>query len=124
MVPLLLNKVAKAEIREKVRRAQDLVGLGQRKRSLPKQLSGGEQQRVAIARALVSEHSIVLCDEPTASLDAGSFDVVMSELRKLADMGKAVAVVTHDPRLEKYADKIITLENGRVVETKEKRETP
>jgi len=124
MVPLLLNKVGKAEARDKVRRAQELVGLSERKRSLPKQLSGGEQQRVAIARALVADPSIVLCDEPTASLDAGSFEVVMKELRKLADMGKAVAVVTHDPRLEKYADKIITLENGRVVETKDKRKTP
>jgi len=123
MVPLLLNKVGKAEVKEKVLKAQKLVGLSERKRSLPKQLSGGEQQRVAIARALVTDPSIVLCDEPTASLDAGSFEVVMKELRKLADAGKAVAVVTHDPRLEKYADKIITLEHGKVVETKKKRET-
>jgi len=117
-VPLLLNKVPKSIIRDRVNRAQELVGLTERRKSLPKQLSGGEQQRVAIARALVTDPSLILCDEPTAALDAGSLDVVMGELRALADRGKAVAVVTHDPRLEKYADRIIFLENGKVVSSK------
>jgi putative ABC transport system ATP-binding protein len=116
MAPLLLSKIDKQMIREKVRRSLELVGLGHRKKSLPKQLSGGEQQRVAIARALVSDPSIVLCDEPTAALDSKSMEVVMNELRKLADSGKAVAVVTHDLRLKKYADKMIYLENGEVTE--------
>jgi putative ABC transport system ATP-binding protein len=124
MLPLLLNKLPKDAVREKVRRAQDLVGLTHRRKSLPKQLSGGEQQRVAIARALVSDPAIILCDEPTAALDAGSFEIVMEELRHLADRGKAVAVVTHDPRLEKYADKIIYMENGNVVEKKDGNGTP
>jgi putative ABC transport system ATP-binding protein len=114
--PLLLNKLPSATIREKVNRALELVGLQHRKKSLPKQLSGGEQQRVAIARALVSDPTIILCDEPTASLDLKSLDVVMKELRSLADQGKAVAVVTHDLRLKQYADKMIYLENGRVTE--------
>jgi putative ABC transport system ATP-binding protein len=114
--PLLLNKLPSATIREKVNRALELVGLQHRKKSLPKQLSGGEQQRVAIARALVSDPPIILCDEPTASLDLKSLDVVMKELRSLADQGKAVAVVTHDLRLKQYADKMIYLENGRVTE--------
>ncbi len=114
--PLLLNKQSSATIREKVNRALELVGLQHRKKSLPKQLSGGEQQRVAIARALVSDPAIILCDEPTASLDLKSLDVVMKELRSLADQGKAVAVVTHDLRLKQYADKMIYLENGRVTE--------
>lgn len=116
MAPLLLNQVDKEIIREKVTRSLELVGLGHRKKSLPKQLSGGEQQRVAIARALVSDPAIVLCDEPTAALDSKSMEVVMNELRKLADSGKAVAVVTHDLRLKKYADKMIYLENGKVTE--------
>jgi len=116
MTPLVLNKLPKEAIKEKVKKALEWVGLGDRKRSLPKQLSGGEQQRVAIARALVSEPSIILCDEPTASLDNRSIEVVLQELRGLADAEKAVAVVTHDPRLEKYADRIIHLENGRIVE--------
>lgn len=114
--PLLLNRVPRDTIRSKVNQALDLVGLGHRKKSLPKQLSGGEQQRVAIARALVSDPSIVLCDEPTASLDEKSLQTVMNELRSLANVGKAVAVVTHDLRLKKYADNMIYLENGRVTE--------
>jgi len=118
-IPLLLAKRPKAEVRERARKALDLVGLTARRRSLPKQLSGGEQQRAAIARALVAEPALVLCDEPTASLDAGSLDVIMGELRRLADRGKAVAVVTHDPRLEKYADKILFLQNGTVADRKD-----
>jgi len=116
MVPLVLNRLSRERLRRQVQKALDLVELDHRRRSLPKQLSGGEQQRVAIARALVSDPPIILCDEPTASLDSGSLDVVMKELRSLADSGKAVAVVTHDPRLETFADRIIHLEDGRVVE--------
>lgn len=113
-VPLSLNKFSRDKINEKVERAFKLVGMEERRKSLPKQLSGGEQQRVAIARALVTDPSIILCDEPTASLDVDSIDVVLSELRHLADSGKAVAVVTHDTRLEKYADKVIFLQNGKI----------
>ena len=115
-IPLVLNKLPKDVIKQKVHKALEWVELGNRRRSIPKQLSGGEQQRVAIARALVSDPSIILCDEPTASLDSRSIEVILQELRGLADAGKAVAVVTHDPRLEKYADLIIHLENGRIVE--------
>ncbi|NIM91420.1 MAG: ATP-binding cassette domain-containing protein [Candidatus Aminicenantes bacterium] len=121
MVPLILNKLSKDTVKEKVLQALSLVGLGQRKKSLPKQLSGGEQQRVAIARALVSDPSIILCDEPTASLDEESMEVVMKELSDLADSGKAVAIVTHDFRLKDYADRILFLENGRVIEEKGER---
>lgn len=115
MVPMLLRGLGTRESRERSDAALRLVGLGERKRNLPKQLSGGEQQRVAIARALVSNPSIILCDEPTASLDSDSIEVVLKELRDLADSGKAVAVVTHDPRLEGFADRTIRLENGSVV---------
>ncbi len=89
-----------------------------RRKSLPKQLSGGEQQRVAIARALVGDPAIILCDEPTAALDADSMKVVLQKLRGLSDAGKAVAVVTHDPRLEGYADRIVYMEHGRIVSEK------
>jgi len=118
MVPLILNKLSKEMVKEKALQALSLVGLGQRKKFLPKQLSGGEQQRVAIARALVSDPSIILCDEPTASLDTESMEVVMKELRGLADSGKAVAIVTHDFRLKVYADKVLFIENGKVIERK------
>ena len=117
-VPLILNKLPKEEIHQKARQALHTVGLDQRKKSIPKQLSGGEQQRVAIARALVNEPSIILCDEPTASLDSDSMGIVLKTLRQLADTGKAVAVVTHDLRLKEYADKIIYLEHGKLVKHK------
>jgi putative ABC transport system ATP-binding protein len=87
-----------------------------RKSNLPKQLSGGQQQRVAIARALVTDPQLVLCDEPTASLDANSISTVMHELVTLAKNGKAVCVVTHDPRLLQYADRIIEVEAGLATE--------
>jgi len=81
-------------------------------------LSGGQQQRVAIARALVTDPSIVLCDEPTAALDAKSWSVVMEELRQLADAGKSVVVVTHDERLAGQADRVLRLEGGRLIEAR------
>jgi len=124
MTPLLLNRVPRETLRRKVEEALRLVGLSHRKKSLPKQLSGGEQQRVAIARALVTGPSIILCDEPTAALDAKSITSVLQELRKLADSGKAVAVVTHDPRLESYADRIVYLEDGRVIKQTERESRP
>ncbi len=116
MVPLLLNRLSKKDAKDKVEKALSMVNLQERRRSLPKQLSGGEKQRVAIARALVSDPSIILCDEPTASLDEEAMAVVLKQLRALADSGKAVAVVTHDPRLKVYADKTLSLQNGWIIE--------
>jgi putative ABC transport system ATP-binding protein len=121
MVPLQLQRVRREAVRARAARALALVGLSERRRFLPRQLSGGEQQRVAIARALVTDPGLILCDEPTASLDATSMQTVLGELRSLADAGKAVAVVTHDPRLERYADRIIRIENGAIVEERRTR---
>jgi putative ABC transport system ATP-binding protein len=118
MVPLLLKGLPQETVSTKVDNALRMVGLNHRRRSLPKQLSGGEQQRIAIARALVSDPSIILCDEPTASLDVKSLETVLKELRHLADTGKAVAIVTHDLRLTEYADKIVYMENGMIAERK------
>ena len=106
----------KKEAQQKVNDALHLVGMEDRRKNLPKELSGGQQQRIAIARALVSEPKLILCDEPTASLDKDSMGVVMKELRSLADKGKAVAVVTHDPRLREYAHRIVEVNNGIVTE--------
>jgi len=117
MTPLFLAKTPREILRKKVEAALSLVGLSNRRKSLPKQLSGGEQQRVAIARALVSDPPIILCDEPTAALDGKSIEIILQELRKLADAGKAVAVVTHDMRLAAYADRTIHLEDGRIVKS-------
>jgi putative ABC transport system ATP-binding protein len=117
MMPLQLMGMKKNIAVDKVKKALELVDMSDRKKNLPKQLSGGQQQRVAIARALVTDPKIILCDEPTASLDKDSLEVVMKELRSLADKGKAVAVVTHDPRLRQYAHRIIEVNNGIVTET-------
>ncbi|MDX2002502.1 MAG: ABC transporter ATP-binding protein [Chitinophagales bacterium] len=116
LMPLRLMGVAEKEAKEKTRAALELVGMMDRRKNLPKQLSGGQQQRVAIARALVTEPKLILCDEPTASLDKDSLKIVMGELRSLADAGKAVAVVTHDPRLKEYAHRVIAVNNGIVTE--------
>lgn len=113
-IPLKLQGVPSAEIKTRVAKALKTVGMTDRRKNLPKQLSGGQQQRIAIARALVTNPKIVLCDEPTASLDKDSFVVVMEELKALARQGKSVAVVTHDPRLQKYADRAVEVKNGFV----------
>ena len=90
------------------------VGLEKKKNAFPEELSGGEQQRIGIARALVTDPQILLCDEPTASLDSDSLKTVMNELKKSANNGKAVLVVSHDKRLEDYADKIIEVTDGEI----------
>lgn len=115
-MPLMLQRVQKKEAQQRTEHALQIVSMADRKKSLPKQLSGGQQQRIAIARALVTNPKIILCDEPTASLDSQSLVVVMKELRALADEGKAVVVVTHDPRLKEYAHRIVEVNNGMVTE--------
>jgi putative ABC transport system ATP-binding protein len=119
MMPLELMGVPSREAKERTEEALKMVGMIDRRKNLPKQLSGGQQQRISIARALVTNPKLVLCDEPTASLDKDSMVVVMKELKSMAQKGKAVAVVTHDPRLKEYADRIIEVNNGFVTETKD-----
>lgn len=117
MQPLLLQKIPQNQARSIALKALKKVDLLQRKNNLPKKLSGGQKQRVAIARALVTDPDIILCDEPTASLDAKSGGVIMEELKGLSRQGKAVIIVTHDLRLRKYADRIIYVEEGHVSNT-------
>ncbi len=110
--PLKMQKLSGSVITQKTAEALEKVKMSHRRKNLPRTLSGGEQQRIAIARALVTNPKIVLCDEPTASLDKDSLVIVMEELQALARNGKAVAVVTHDPRLTKYADRAVEVKNG------------
>lgn len=117
MQPMVLQRLPKDDVRARAKRALEQVGLLDRMNNLPKKLSGGQKQRVAIARALVTNPPIVLCDEPTASLDAKSAAVIMEELKDLAREGKAVIIVTHDLRLRKFADRIIYVEEGKVSNT-------
>jgi putative ABC transport system ATP-binding protein len=116
MMPLQLMGLSDHESRLRARAALEKLQMGHRLKSLPRSLSGGEQQRVSIARALVTNPSLLLCDEPTAALDAKSVGIVMEELRQLASEQKAVIVVTHDARLRPYASRVIEVENGQARE--------
>jgi putative ABC transport system ATP-binding protein len=114
-VPLVIQGSAK---RPAIARALAVLGemaLGDRGDSLPSQLSGGQQQRVAIARALVHRPRLLVCDEPTSALDAQTGQAIMELIRRVAvQPGRVTVVVTHDPRVFDFADRIITLEDGRV----------
>jgi putative ABC transport system ATP-binding protein len=91
------------------------LGLADHVKKLPRQLSGGQQQRVAIARALTHEPALVVCDEPTAALDAHAGQAVMELLdAAAADPKRAVVVVTHDDRIYRFADRIVAMEDGRI----------
>ena len=92
------------------------VGLSLKMKSYPRELSGGEQQRVAIARAIVANASAILADEPTAALDSENGQSIMSVLAQIArDRGRGVLVVTHDPRIVPFADRIVRIEDGCIV---------
>ena len=104
------------DAKDKARAALDRVGLSSKTRNYPSQLSGGEQQRVAIARAVVGDPSVILADEPTAALDSENGKAIMGILAAIAkDPGRGVLVVTHDPRLVPFADRIIHIEDGSIV---------
>ena len=122
MLPLELMNVPAKEAKEKAILALKKVTMEDRMKNLPRALSGGQQQRVAIARALVSNPSLILCDEPTASLDPSSVDIVMGELKSLVSANKCVVIVTHDMRLRPYADRIVYVDNGNVLTEEPKSE--
>jgi putative ABC transport system ATP-binding protein len=100
----------------RAKRLLEEVGLADRGHHYPSQLSGGEQQRVAIARAIVGNPSIILADEPTAALDGENGQAVMKILAEVArERGHAVLIVTHDPRLLPFADRVVHIEDGRII---------
>ncbi len=114
-VPLIAQGMALEPARRKAIELLDALNIGDQANKLPKQLSGGQQQRVAIARALVHEPRLVVCDEPTAALDAKSGRRVMDLLREVAVAeDRACIIVTHDNRIFDLADRILVLEDGRV----------
>ena len=112
--PLLLDDVDDAL--DRARRSLEAVGLGARAAHRPAQLSGGEQQRAALARALVTEPAVVFADEPTGNLDSASGREVLGLLRRAADSGQTIVMVTHDPRSARYADRVVHLVDGLVVD--------
>ena len=114
LLPTRVNG-ARAARRPRGQELIDRLGLRDVARSLPHELSGGEQQRFAIARALVNDPPVVLADEPIGNLDPASGTVVLELLRAVADEGRAVAMVTHQPEAAAIADRVLRLEDGRLV---------
>jgi putative ABC transport system ATP-binding protein len=116
-LPITLDGVRPAEAKRRAAEWLDKVGLEGRSGHRPDQLSGGQQQRVAVARALVADPALVLADEPTGNLDTHSSEEIAGLLRQVAnDWGRAVVIVTHDPRIAAYADRIIFLKDGAIVD--------
>jgi putative ABC transport system ATP-binding protein len=116
-LPLLLTSLSKSERRAHVESALALVGLADRMKHFPRQLSGGQEQRVAIARAIVTDPTFLLCDEPTGDLDRHSADEVLELVQRLAsDHKKTVLLVTHDPLAAERAHSILHLDKGVLAE--------
>jgi putative ABC transport system ATP-binding protein len=114
-VPLIAAGMKRTDAVERGAAMLERLGLGPQVHRLPRQLSGGQQQRVAIARALVHAPRLIVCDEPTAALDAASGRRVMELLKDVAlDSGRTVLIVTHDNRIFPLADRIIGMEDGRI----------
>jgi putative ABC transport system ATP-binding protein len=114
-VPLLIARWNRRRAVEAAADVLDQLGMGHRLANLPSELSGGEQQRVAIARALVHEPRLLVCDEPTSALDAENGRITMELIQKIAvQPGRAVIVVTHDSRVYSFADRIASMEDGRI----------
>jgi putative ABC transport system ATP-binding protein len=115
-LPLLLTNLNQRDRRAHVEAAMDLVGLSDRLRHLPRQLSGGQEQRVAIARALVTDPTLIVADEPTGNLDAHAATEVLTLLQSLnRTAGKTVIMVTHDPKAAAFASRTVHLEKGELM---------
>ena len=116
-LPLLLTSLGKTERRKRVGIALKVVGLADRARHSPRQLSGGQEQRVGIARAIVTDPTLLLCDEPTGDLDRKSGDEILDLLQTLnRDHGKTIVMVTHDPHAAERASRVLHLEKGVLLE--------
>jgi putative ABC transport system ATP-binding protein len=112
-LPLLLTRLGRAERERRVAIALQLVGLSDRSNNRPAELSGGQQQRVAMARAIVADADLLICDEPTGSLDRASAQDVLALLRLLArEHGKTIVMVTHDGKAAEFSDRVVSLDKG------------
>ncbi len=114
-LPLRLNGISRKARNERARQLLKDVGLEDRLYHRPTQLSGGQQQRIAIARALANDPPIILADEPTGNLDTKSGTVIMNILAELHNQGRTLFLVTHDPRMEQYVDRVIHMLDGQIV---------
>ena len=115
-LPLIYQKVKRAERQKRVRGALERVGLTKRAKHLPTELSGGQQQRVAIARALVTRPSLILADEPTGNLDSHTTEDIMQIFRELHEQGNTIVLITHDNEVAAQAKRIIHIRDGKLTE--------
>ncbi len=116
-LPLLLTKLSAAQRKKSVQVALQVVGLADRAKHKPRELSGGQEQRVAIARAIVSDPNLLVCDEPTGDLDRATADEILKLLQALnREHGKTIVMVTHDPLAAEYANRTLHLDKGRLAE--------
>ena len=117
LLPIVIDGKKTRDYRKRFDDLINLVGLGERRNHKPDQLSGGEQQRVALARALMTEPAVILADEPTGNLDTKTSVTIMELLRhSCKSLNQAIIMVTHDPRAASYADRLVLLRDGRVVD--------
>jgi len=115
-IPLLLNGMDRHEAVKLSEERLEQFGLGDKIKTYPPQLSGGQQQRVAIARAVIHNPNLIVCDEPTSALDQENGHLILTHLREIVSKeNKALIVVTHDSRIFEFADRIVHLEDGRIV---------
>jgi len=114
-LPLVYAQVPSLERKKRALRLLNKLGLADRTEHFSAQLSGGEQQRVAIARALINNPSLVLADEPTGNLDSKSGKEIMEILKQFNKEGNTIVIVTHDPAIARYAQKIIRIQDGKIV---------
>jgi putative ABC transport system ATP-binding protein len=116
LLPVIIDGKNPHQYKERLDQLLEMVGLADRRRHKPDQLSGGEQQRVAIARALITQPAIVLADEPTGNLDSKTGTSIMQLLRRLSDdLGQTTIIVTHDPRAATFADGVVFIKDGSIL---------
>ncbi len=115
LVPTIYSKKIQKNVEEKGKKLLDKVGLGKRINFKPNQLSGGQQQRVAIARALINDPELILADEPTGALDSKTAKEIIDIFKSLHKEGKTIIIVTHDPKIAEETERVIKIEDGRII---------
>lgn len=120
MIPLLSRGFSKKEALTLSKSALDKVGIADKWKNLPSQLSGGEQQRVSVARAIAGNPKIIFADEPTANLDSESSALVVNLFRSLHKEGQTIVMVTHEEEYTQYADRVVTLRDGEITDIKKR----